>query len=121
MRRLPATTVSYGIEFFADIGFHAATTVMAVYFVQEVGLNPLELVLLGTAFEATIFLCEIPTGVIADTYSRRASVILGLALEGIAAIAVGLTESYPALVAAAMLWGVAATCMSGAYEAWITD
>lgn len=121
MRRLPATTASYGIEFFADIGFHAATTVMAVYFVQEVGLNPLELVLLGTAFEATIFLFEIPTGVIADTYSRRASVILGLALEGVAAIATGLTESYPLLVAAAILWGIAATCMSGAYEAWITD
>jgi MFS transporter, DHA3 family, tetracycline resistance protein len=121
VRRLPATTVSYGIEFFADIGFHAAVTVMAVYYVQEVGLNPLELVLLGTVFEATIFLFEIPTGVIADTYSRRASVILGLALEGVAAIAMGLTESYPALIAAAMLWGVASTCMSGAYEAWITD
>jgi MFS transporter, DHA3 family, tetracycline resistance protein len=121
VRRLPATTVSYGIEFFADIGFHAATTVMAVYYVREVGLNPLELVLLGTVFEATIFLFEIPTGVIADTYSRRASVILGLALEGIAAIAIGLTESYAALIAASMLWGVAATCLSGAYEAWITD
>jgi MFS transporter, DHA3 family, tetracycline resistance protein len=121
VRRLPATTVSYGIEFFADIGFHAATTVMAVYYVQEVGLNPLELVLLGTVFEATIFLFEIPTGVIADTYSRRASVILGLALEGLAAIAIGFTESYPALLAAAALWGVAATCLSGAYEAWITD
>lgn len=121
MRRLPATTVSYGIEFFADIGFHAATTVMAVYYVSEVGLNPLELVLLGTVFEATIFLFEIPTGVIADTYSRRASVILGLTLEGIAAIAMGLTESYAGLIAASMLWGVAVTCMSGAYEAWITD
>jgi DHA3 family tetracycline resistance protein-like MFS transporter len=121
MRRLPATTVSYGIEFFADIGFHAATTVMAVYYVREVGLNPLELVLLGTVFEATIFLFEIPTGVIADTYSRRASVILGLGLEGVAAIAIGLTESYSALLAAAMVWGVAATCLSGAYEAWITD
>ena len=121
MRRLPATTVSYGIEFFADIGFHAAVTVMAVYYVQEVGLNPLELVLLGTVFEATIFLFEIPTGVIADTYSRRASVILGLALEGLAAIAIGFTESYALLIAASMLWGVAATCMSGAYEAWITD
>jgi MFS transporter, DHA3 family, tetracycline resistance protein len=121
VRRLPATTVSYGIEFFADIGFHAATTVMAVYYVQEVGLNPLELVLLGTVFEATIFLFEIPTGVIADTYSRRASVILGLALEGVSAIAIGLTESYAALIAASMLWGVAATCLSGAYEAWITD
>jgi DHA3 family tetracycline resistance protein-like MFS transporter len=121
MRRLPATSVSYGIEFFADIGFHASTTVMAVYFVQEVNLNPLELVLLGTAFEATIFLFEIPTGVIADTYSRRLSVIIGLSLEGVAAIMTGLTESYALLIVAAMVWGVAVTCMSGAYEAWITD
>jgi MFS transporter, DHA3 family, tetracycline resistance protein len=121
VRRLRATTVSYGIEFFADIGFHASVTVMAVYYVQEVGLNPLELVLLGTVFEATIFLLEIPTGVLADTYSRRASVILGMLLEGVAAIAIGLTESYPLLIAASMLWGVAATCWSGAYEAWITD
>jgi DHA3 family tetracycline resistance protein-like MFS transporter len=121
MRRLPATTVSYGIEFFADIGFHASVTVMAVYYVREVGLNPLELVLLGTVFEATIFLFEIPTGVIADTYSRRASVILGLALEGVAGITIGLTESYLGLIAASMLWGVGATCLSGAYEAWITD
>jgi DHA3 family tetracycline resistance protein-like MFS transporter len=121
MRRLPATTVSYGIEFFADIGFHAMVTVVAVYYVQTVGLNPLELVLLGTVFEVTIFLFEVPTGVIADTYSRRASVILGFALEGIAGILIGLFPTYPVIVAACVLWGIGATCMSGAYEAWIAD
>ncbi len=121
MRRLPATTASYGIELFSDVGFHAVVTVMAVYFVQTVGLNPLQLVLLGTVFEVTIFLFEVPTGVIADTYSRRASVILGFALEGIAGIVTGLVPSYPVIVAASVLWGIGATCMSGAYEAWIAD
>ncbi len=121
MRRLSATTAAYGIEFFADIGFHAMVTVVAVYYVQTVGLNPLELVLLGTVFEVTIFLFEVPTGVIADTYSRRTSVILGFALEGIAGILIGLFPSYPVIVAACALWGVGATCMSGAYEAWIAD
>jgi DHA3 family tetracycline resistance protein-like MFS transporter len=48
-------------------------------------------------------------------------VIIGLSLEGVAAIMTGLTESYALLIVAAMVWGVAVTCMSGAYEAWITD
>ena len=48
--------------------------------------------------------------------------ILGFALEGVAAIA---DRPVPSRIrcslAAAALWGVGATCMSGAYEAWITD
>ena len=78
MRRLDALKVFYGIEFFEDIGRHAAFTVMAVYLVRDVGLNPLELVLIGTVGEISYFLLEVPTGAIADSYSRRASVILGL-------------------------------------------
>jgi len=34
-------------------------------------LSPLQLVLMGTAMEATIFLCVVPAGVVADTFSRR--------------------------------------------------
>ena len=51
--------------------------VMAVYLVQELHLSPLQLVLMGTAMEAAVFLFEIPTGVVADTYSRRLSLIVG--------------------------------------------
>ena len=52
-------------------------TVSGIYAVQEVGLNPLQLVLVGTALEASAFLFEVPTGVVADVYSRRLSVMSG--------------------------------------------
>ena len=98
-RRVDALRVYYGIEFFEDVARHAAFTVMAVYLVQDVGLNPLELVLIGTVGEIGYFLLEVPTGAIADTYSRRTSVILGLFVIGISAIVIGMThEVRPAVV-----------------------
>jgi MFS transporter, DHA3 family, tetracycline resistance protein len=121
MRRLDALKVFYGIEFFDSIGFHASFTVWAVYLVQDVGVNPLQLVLLGTVSEIAIFLFEVPTGVVADTYSRRASVIVGLLVSGAAIVVVGLVPVYSVIVAAAILRGIGGTFLSGAWEAWITD
>src|SRR5688572_7162284 len=121
MRRLPARTVYYGIELVEDVGWWASVSVLAVYYVQTLHLNPLELVLVGTVMEATIFLFEVPTGVIADTFSRRASVIVGLALQGGALILTGVVPNFAAALAAAVVFGVGATCVSGAYEAWIAD
>ncbi|HET7855503.1 MAG TPA: MFS transporter [Gaiellaceae bacterium] len=121
MRRLDALKVFYGLEFFDSIGHHAAFTVWAVYLVQDVGANPFELVLLGTVSEIAIFLFEVPTGVVADTYSRRLSVIVGLLLAGLSVIVVGLVAVYWVIVLAAILRGIGGTFLSGAWEAWITD
>jgi MFS transporter, DHA3 family, tetracycline resistance protein len=121
VRRLDALRVFYGIEFFDSIGFHAAFTVLAVYLVQDVGANPLQLVLLGTVSEIAIFLFEVPTGVVADTYSRRLSIIIGLLLAGVSIMVIGLVAVYWVIVAAAILRGIGGTFLSGAWEAWITD
>jgi DHA3 family tetracycline resistance protein-like MFS transporter len=121
IRRLDALKVFYGIEFFDSIGFHAAFTVLAVYLVQDVGANPLQLVLLGTVSEIAIFLFEVPTGVVADTYSRRLSIIIGLLLAGTSILVIGLVAVYWVIVVAAILRGIGGTFLSGAWEAWITD
>jgi MFS transporter, DHA3 family, tetracycline resistance protein len=121
VRRLDAVRLFYGIEFFDSIGFHAVFTVWAVYLVQDVGVNPFQLVLLGTVSEIAIFLFEVPTGVVADIYSRRLSLIVGLILSGAAIVAVGLVELYWLIVAAAVLRGIGGTFVSGAWQAWITD
>jgi DHA3 family tetracycline resistance protein-like MFS transporter len=121
VRRPDALKVFYGMEFFDTLGLQAAFTVWAVYLVQDVGVNPLQLVLLGTVSEVAIFLFEVPTGVVADTYSRRLSIIIGLLLAGVSVIVVGLVPVYSVIVAAAILRGIGGTFMSGAWEAWITD
>ena len=48
-------------------------TVLYVYYVTVVEMSPFELVFVGTVMELAVFLFEIPTGVVADTYSRRLS------------------------------------------------
>ena len=121
MRRLPARRVYYGIELLDSLGWWASVSVFAVYYVETLNLNPFELVIVGTVMEGTIFLFEVPTGVIADTFSRRASVIAGLALQGSALVLTGAVPSLTAALIAAVIFGVGATCLSGAYEAWIAD
>jgi MFS transporter, DHA3 family, tetracycline resistance protein len=118
MKRLSATTVYYGLSF----GLRMPTwVVMAVYLVRELHLSPLQLVLMGTAMEAAVFLFEIPTGVVADTYSRRLSLVIGYLGTGAAWIAVGLVTVPSLIIALWGFWGFAYTFTSGAEQAWITD
>jgi DHA3 family tetracycline resistance protein-like MFS transporter len=121
IRRLPAVRAYLLAELWLSFGFALGFTVSGVYFVREVGMDPLQLVLTGTAMEATIFVFEVPTGVLADTVSRRLSLLMGWAVMGLAFVAVGLTTSVPLVLAAYALWGLGYTFTSGAYEAWITD
>jgi DHA3 family tetracycline resistance protein-like MFS transporter len=71
--------------------------------------------------EAAVFVFEVPTGVVADTYSRRASLIVSFVVQGIAIVIVGLANVPAVAIAAWGLWGFGYTFMSGAWQAWITD
>jgi MFS transporter, DHA3 family, tetracycline resistance protein len=118
MRPSRATTVYYGLSF---VGYMPTWVVMAVYLVNELHLSPLQLVLMGTAMEAAVFLFEVPTGVVADTYSRRLSLVIGYLGMGLAWLAVGLASAPWLIIALWAVWGLAYTFTSGAEEAWIAD
>jgi len=96
-------------------------TADTVYQVTLVGLSPLQLVLVGTTLELAIFLFEVPTGVVADVYSRRTSIIIGVFLIGIGFILEGSVPLFFSILAAQMIWGLGYTFTSGATQAWITD
>lgn len=96
-------------------------TVTTVYFVQTIGLNPLQLVLVGTVLEGTILLFEIPTGVIADTFSRRLSIRIGHFIIGFSFLLYGVVMQYWAVLLGQILWGIGYTFTSGATEAWLAD
>jgi DHA3 family tetracycline resistance protein-like MFS transporter len=95
--------------------------VMAVYLVRVVHLSPLQLILMGTAMEAAVFLFEVPTGVVADTYSRRLSLIVGYLGMGVSWMLVGVFSAPWAIIALWAFWGFSYTFTSGAEQAWITD
>ena len=96
-------------------------TLMAIFFFLFSGLNDLQLVILGTIFEVTIFLGEIPTGVVADVYSRKLSVTLSYFLAGVGFLITGLSTPFILLALGAVVWGISETFLSGAREAWIAD
>jgi MFS transporter, DHA3 family, tetracycline resistance protein len=118
MRRFSATAVYYGLSFG---GYMPTWVVMSVYLVQRLHLSPLQLVLMGTAMEAAVFIFEVPTGVVADTYSRRLSLVIGYLGMGVAWLAVGLVSAPWLIIALWGAWGLAYTFTSGAEEAWIAD
>lgn len=96
-------------------------SVMMVWQVEVVGLTPLQLVLVGTALEVTIFLFEVPTGVVADVYSRRLSLIIGYVIMGVGFLLSGLYATFEATLLGSALWGLGYTFTSGALQAWFTD
>lgn len=98
-----------------------AFTLNIVYQSQVVGLGPLQLVLVGTVMEAVAFLAQVPTGVIADVYSRRLSVVIGYLLMGAGLLVWGLLASFAAILVANAVWAVGAVCVDGAEEAWAAD
>jgi MFS family permease len=98
-----------------------AFTLSAVYSVEVVRLDPFQLVLVGTVMEASCFVFEIPTGVIADLVSRRLSVLLGLLLMAGAFALLAAVPVLWAVLLAQAVWGLGYTCISGAADAWVTD
>ena len=108
----------YGLQFLLRLPTWVA---VAVYLVRELHFSPLQLVLMGTAMEAAVFLFEIPTGVVANTYSRRLSLIVGYVGMGVAWMLLGVFSSPAAIIAVWAFWGFSYTFTSGADQAWITD
>ncbi len=133
MRKLHASTVYLTMGALMSFANSTMFTTYALYYVSGLGLNPLQLVLVGTALELTILLLEVPTGVVADTYSRRLSVIIGMFIVGIAYVTEGslplfgdamasyAVPLFAGVLLAEVIRGVGETFISGAHQAWITD
>lgn len=96
-------------------------TLNAIYYVSEADLNPLQLVLLGTIMELAVLFFEIPTGLVADIYGRKKSLIIGTFIIGLAHLLEGSIPSFWAIAVSAALWGIGWTFISGAETAWIAD
>jgi MFS transporter, DHA3 family, tetracycline resistance protein len=106
----------------AGFGFslYVGVTTFTLSLIDRVGAGQLALALIGTTLELSYSLSEVPTGVLADRYGRKRSMVIGLLVS---AVGFWLTAvpSLAVVVAAQVLWGAGWTCLSGADVAWITD
>ncbi len=91
-----------------------------IYF-QGINLSLFQIGVLTTALAVSSFICEIPTGAIADIFGRKFSTLLGYFLVGIIQIAMFFFTNFWSLLVLFTLWGVSGTFISGARDAWIAD
>ena len=92
--------------------FSLVATVMIVYHIETVHLNPLQLILVGTTLEVACFIFEIPTGIVADVYSRKLSIVIGVVLTGVGFILEGSISSFVFVLVAQIVWGLGSTFIS---------
>jgi MFS transporter, DHA3 family, tetracycline resistance protein len=119
--KLSARSVYLFIEFSASMFFAMMFVVTSLYEVTIAGLTPVQLILVGTTLEVSAFLFEVPTGIVADVYSRRLSIIIGYFLMGLGFLIVGFFPAFLPILLAQVVWGLGYTFTSGATQAWLTD
>jgi DHA3 family tetracycline resistance protein-like MFS transporter len=95
--------------------------VITIYYVLQVQMNPLELVLAGTVLEVVYFLCQMPTGMFADVFSRRTSIVIGWAIAGACFALEGLVPRVGAILIAQGVLGIGEAFIDGAESAWLAD
>src|SRR5213592_2291144 len=94
-------------------------------FLLDAGLNNLEAFAANAFFTAGMVVFEIPTGIVADTWGRRMSYLLGTTTLAGATLVYYLLWAMKApfwqWAAVSMLLGLGFTFFSGAVEAWLVD
>ncbi len=121
MKKASAYSVYLLFRFSFSLLFSMATVLSIVYHLEVVRLDPLQLVLVGTVLESACFLLELPTGVVADLYSRRRSVLIGVFLYGVGFLMEGTLPWFGTVLLAQVVWGCGDTFITGALEAWIAS
>lgn len=92
-----------------------------IYLIEQRGLTLGQVIIFDAVFSAIVLAGEVPTGMIADRYGRRISLLLSSVLLTGGYIIFGLATSIPALLASYAIFAIAAALMSGADSALLFD
>lgn len=93
----------------------------SLYLVVEAGLNASELLMYGAVLALTTVVAEVPTGVIADTISRKRSLVIAHLVMGTGMTVMGFVTNFELILVTQVLWALGWTFSSGADIAWVTD
>lgn len=102
-------------------GYAPIAALYSILFESSLGFNIQTISLLFAFWAGTYVVFEIPTGVLADYFSRKLTIGIGLLLRG---IGFGLWAIWPSVWGVAIgfaLWAFSIACWSGAEEALLHD
>ena len=107
-------------RFLTNFALGSILPVYVLYF-RHYQINLFQIALLAAVFEASILLLEIPTGLVADVFGRRISVILSAAISVLSGAIFIFFPFLAGFIAAEIVAGLGETLRSGALEAWLVD
>ncbi len=110
---------SYFYDFMKN--FTLFSGVLVPFFTIWGGISFAQIMILQAIFTFSMFLLEIPTGVIADRFGRKTSLVLSGIVTGIAALVYTSHANFWVFAFAEVLWAVGSTLASGADSALVYD
>jgi MFS family permease len=96
-----------------------------IFLMREGGLTIFQVMIVNTVFTVGQMVFEVPTGVVADTIGRRASLLLAMVTIAISTLMYVLTPVWGwgiwGFIGASVILGLGFTFETGALEAWLVD
>lgn len=102
------------------LGMGLVIPVIILYF-QSRGISLMDFMIFITVLNLSTFLFEVPTGVVADKFSRKWSVCIGSALMACSVVGMLTTVHFGLLILAFLCWGLGGALVSGADSALLFD
>ncbi|MGH9117202.1 MAG: MFS transporter [Acidimicrobiales bacterium] len=90
-------------------------------FLAEIGFTPQSIGVMAAAYAAVVPMLEIPSGLLADRWSRRGVLVIGNVGAFLSVLVGGLSTNVASYIAAAVLLGVYFAMQSGTFDAIVYD
>ena len=108
----------YAYSFFE--GFLLLYPVYSLLF-KDSGISTFGISILLAIWMGTTLLLEIPTGILADKYSRKKLLLISKIIKAIGLLSWILWHTFPSFAFGFVLWGLSGAMESGTYDAYIYD
>lgn len=109
--------------FYFNSGFREVIPIYPLYAIMfgEHGVSPFELSVLFAAWAATGLILEVPSGALADRFSRKWLVVLSGLFKSAAFLSWFLWQEFFGYLGGFILWSIGSSIRSGAWEALLFD
>jgi MFS family permease len=90
-------------------------------FMNEIGFDAASVGLMAAAYAAVVPVVEVPSGILADRWSRRGVLILASVALAVTSVVGGLSDGVPVYIVSALVLGVYFAMYTGTMEAVVYD
>lgn len=109
----------YAFSFLKNLQFFGAVAVP--FFLYRAELDYLRMFSLEAVFSVSMMLLEVPTGIVADRWGRRSSLMLGSVVIGAGFLLLAASRSFALLVTAEIIAAAGMTLLTGADKALLYE